>query len=192
MLSPMLVKIEVRSEEVHLILNAELVFAAEHAELALSALQTRLGSDERLLIEPGTRKQLRVCIKRRLSFRGGRSWLIEGNAVAVARPALDPVLVDGLKSAHAIFTTAGLDPNARKFGRGSKSPAHPYQRKLCLLAVLAPELQVAIVEGRIPRNVTLHDLISGAPMPLLWREQKDWLFRRTANSNAPEVRTVGE
>jgi len=177
-LSSLLIKIEVRSEDVHLILDAERLFGVEHAELALDALRARLRSDERLLWESNGRKHLRFCIKRRLSFRGGRSWLIDSKETAVARPCLDPVLIDGLKTAHATLTTAGLDPNARKFSGDSKSPVHPYQRKLCLLALLSPELQVAVVEGRIPRSVTLHDLIAGPPMPLLWREQKDWLFRR--------------
>jgi site-specific DNA recombinase len=176
-LSPLLIKIEVRSEEVHLILNSEKLFGDESVELAQDALRARLSSDERLLSEaqPGG---MRLCIRRRLSFRGGRSWLIDGKEPAAVKPSLDPILIDGLKNAHATLATAGVDPNAHKFSRDAKSPVHPYQRKLCLLAMLAPDLQVAVVEGRIPRNVTLHDLISGSPMPLLWRDQRDWLFRR--------------
>jgi site-specific DNA recombinase len=176
-LSAALVKVEVRSDEVHLILDGEQLSGGEPIGVAREDLEARLKSDERLLWESNS-NCVRLCIKRRLSFRGGRSWLVDDKETAVAKPRLNPVLIDGLKGAHATLAESGVDPGTRQFSRDAKSPVHPYQRKLCLLAMLAPELQVAVIEGRIPKNVTLHGLVSGPPMPLLWREQKDWLFRR--------------
>jgi hypothetical protein len=185
-LSPMLVKLEVRAEETHFVLDADKVAGSDHPDLVLDDLTARLRPAERLLTEADGRR-LRVCIRRRLCFRGGRSWLLDQHDGRVSRPSIDPIMVAGLKRAHAILADVGVDTGARKFRRDARSPVSPYERKLCLLSMLSPKLQVAIIEGRVPKNVTLHDLIAGPPLPLLWREQEAWLLaRRRQFSSAAE------
>jgi site-specific DNA recombinase len=176
MLDPLLVRMEVFANETHMVLDAENLFGDEHPDLAFEALQCRLKIGERVLVEPGPKERLRVCLNRRLSFRGGRAWMVD--QTDDRQPRIDPVLVAGLKNAHAILADEGIDPQARRYARNSKSPVHPYQRKLCLLALLSPELQVGVIEGRTPKSLTLHDLVSGAAPPLLWREQQVWMFAR--------------
>jgi hypothetical protein len=51
------------------------------------------------------------------------------------------------------------------------SPANAYDRKLCLLGFLAPDIQRAILEGRQPRMLTLERLIR-EDLPLSWDAQR--------------------
>jgi hypothetical protein len=51
------------------------------------------------------------------------------------------------------------------------SPATQYGRRLLALAFLAPELQLAILEGTQPADLTLEHLLA-KPMPASWDAQR--------------------
>ena len=53
---------------------------------------------------------------------------------------------------------------------GGKAPANAYERRLCRLAFLAPDLQRRIMEGRQPPAHNLERLIH-EPIPISWNEQ---------------------
>ena len=86
-------------------------------------------------------------------------------------PAPDPVLVRGLRHAHAwseaLRTGTPLSRLATEVGFTER-----YVSRTAHLAGLSPRLQTAILEGRHPPDLTLERLIR-ADLPLSWREQED-------------------
>ena len=183
-LDPLLIMIEAKPRETHLILDAKALFGLEHPTFGLERLRERLAADEQAVAEPGQPNRLRIRLPRPLRFRGGRSWRdgdTDTGSTRVARP--DPHLVDGLRKAHLILAEQGIELSSRRFALNAQAPPQSYQRKLCLLALLAPQLQRSILEGRTFRNITLEGLLDRNPPPLLWREQWAWLAER-GSSNA--------
>ncbi len=175
-LDPLLIMIEVKPRETHLILDANALFGAEHPAFGLDRLRERLTIGEQVVAEPDQPSWLRIRLPRPLRFRGGRSWRNGGSGMEVAQVARpDPHLVDGLRKAHAILADHDIDLFSRRFSVSAQAPAQSYQRKLCLLALLAPQLQLSILEGRTLRNITLQGLLDRDPPPLLWRQHSAWL-----------------
>lgn len=103
--------------------------------------------------------------------RGGRTWIsAAGGAEPLTRH--DPVLVRGLRQAHRL--AGGLGWRMADGGMttlDAKAPESAYERKLCRLAFLAPDVQKAIVEGRQPPGLTLEALLR-AEIPLDWAKQR--------------------
>ena len=179
-LDPLLIMIEVKPRETHLILDANALFGAEHPAFGLDRLRERLTIGEQVVAEPDQPSWLRIRLPRPLRFRGGRSWRNGGSGMEVAQVARpDPHLVDGLRKAHAILADHDIDLFSRRFSVSAQAPAQSYQRKLCLLALLAPQLQLSMLVGRTLRNITLQGLLDRDPPPLLWRQQPAWLAGQT-------------
>ena len=179
-LDPLLIMIEVKPRETHLILDANALFGPEHPTFGLDRLREHLAIGEQAVAEPDQPSRLRIRLPRPLRFRGGRSWRDGGSGMEVAQVARpDPHLVDGLRKAHAILADQGIDLFSRRFSVSAQAPAQSYQRKLCLLALLAPQLQLSILEGRTLCNITLQGLLDRDPPPLLWRQQPAWLAGQT-------------
>jgi DNA invertase Pin-like site-specific DNA recombinase len=163
-LLPMLLRLELRSEETHLVLDQAALFGCDHPELALEDLQGRLGPGERVVMEPGEPPSLRVALPRRMQLRGGRTWAVFSAAEA-ARPRVDQALVSALQRAHQLASMAG-----------DLAPDGPYDRKLVRLAYLAPDLQRDILLGRQPAELTLAKLFR-AELPLAWSAQRRLVAR---------------
>ena len=174
-LDALLVMIEIKSRETHLILDSQTLCGSEHPEFAWDRLRERLAHGEQAVNEPRHPTRLRIRLPMPLLFRGGQSYVQLGGVQSL-RP--NPELVGGLRKAHAILAAQGIDPAGRHFAVTAQAPAQSYQRKLCLLALLAPDLQRSILEGRSPCNITLQDLLARDAAPLLWREQPAWLAKR--------------
>ena len=109
----------------------------------------------------------------RCRVRGGRTWVTPppGSRMAI-RPKRDAVLIRGLREAHRV--AAGLGWNAADGsirGPGAKAPDSHYQRKLCRMAFLAPDIQRAILMGQQPAGLTL-DRFVREDIPLAWPEQR--------------------
>jgi site-specific DNA recombinase len=77
-----------------------------------------------------------------------------------------------LRSAH---TMVGRD--AHGMPTMESIPDSPYDRQLVRLALLAPDLQAAILAGQQPPGLTLAQLLA-TPIPLLWSEQADAIGMR--------------
>ena len=94
-----------------------------------------------------------------------------GSAGAV-RSRRDPVLIRALSQAHRLTAAMGWrSADGRLERRRTTVPVNPYQRQLCRLAFLAPDLQAAILDGRQPPGLNLERLIH-EPIPLAWPEQR--------------------
>ena len=109
----------------------------------------------------------------RCRLRGGRTWLIQPGGAGGRGPRRDPILIRGLKRAHELAADMGwrLDGSV---DAACKAPASAYDRKLCRLAFLAPDIQAAILQGRQLPHVNLESLV-GMPLPTSWAEQRQRL-----------------
>ena len=141
------------------------------AELELAARS--LSDNDRIsaAADPGT---VQLVSRVRLKRRGGRTTLTPPTgSPAQDRARPDPVLIGGLRRAHALKRKLGL---GERIGHDAASPATRYEQRLLALAFLAPELQIAILTGRQPHGLSLQDLILNAT-PLAWADQRDHLVR---------------
>jgi site-specific DNA recombinase len=136
------------------------------------ALRRRLVKGERLT-PSGDVGQAEIMLPVRLKTRGGRTWLERPEGERASRKAkVDQTLVKGLVSAHALVMEMGAGPSANaERRRHSRGPGGPYKRMLAPLALLAPDIQAAIVAGRQPAGLKLEQLLR-ADIPLAWADQK--------------------
>lgn len=94
-------------------------------------------------------------------FRGGRTWIMSPpSSDGLAPGRRDPVLIRALRQSHKLAAGMGWRcvDGAMEDARG-KAPASAYERRLCRLAFLAPDLQRRIMEGRQPPALNLERLI---------------------------------
>ena len=98
-----------------------------------------------------------------VSTRGGRASIVTGGR---NRQAADPILVGALRKAHRLLSrdTGGLPTMAT-------APKSPYERSLLRLALLAPDIQQAILSGRHRRQLNLETLLNQT-FPLAWADQR--------------------
>ena len=114
-----------------------------------------------------------VMLTIRCKLRGGRTWIQgPGGSVAALRARRDPTLVKALQQAHRIIGAIGWrSDGSLEDGRKASAPTCAYERKLCRLAFLAPDIQKQILQGRQPRDLTLDRLIN-ARIPTAWPAQR--------------------
>jgi hypothetical protein len=140
-------------------------------DLAIDALQRRLDPADRLRLDrDGT---LRLTIGMRPVFRGGRTWLINPKgAAASAKAKVDAGLIAALRKAHAGLAKHCASPAADlETLRWATSPGSTYERKLTELAFLAPDIQLAIIEGRQPPGLTAQQMTDRG-VPVAWADQR--------------------
>ena len=128
--------------------------------------------------EPGDEAEfdgdvLRLTAPVRMKFRGGQTWLDLANAApAVVGPRVDAVLVTALRRGHAILLDLGACPQSRPDElMHAAGPASAYAGKIARLAMLAPDIQRAIIEGWQPRGLTLQRLMD-TEIPVGWTDQR--------------------
>lgn len=136
----------------------------------LSRAALRLFEDDRLIVsmhsDPRSRNASRnqpIIIPFHLSKQSRRGTIVPGDS---ERPRRDTVLIRALKQAHA-----QLERDVAGQLTLDSAPDMIRARRILRLALLAPDLQRAILEGRQPRKVTLARLID-SDIPLLWSEQR--------------------
>ncbi len=170
-------RVEVHASEVHLLLLGHALFGA-HAELSVEviSLAKRLGPAERVMLDRSDASVVRLILPVRVRVRGGRSWMVvpEGSS-AIAKVRADRALIGGLQNAHALIDAM------EEAGLSARAPTRAYDRQLCLIAYLAPDIQRAILEGRQPPGFNLECLVHGS-IPLAWADQrKAFGFKALAN-----------
>jgi hypothetical protein len=129
---------------------------------SLATVRARLEAGESAAPDAADQSLLRLELPIRMRLRGGRTWIIGGAKLTSRR---DPVLIRGLRAAHAMLAT---DPTGHP--TLDAAPASSYRRRLVRLAFLAPDLQRAILAGRQPPGLTLESLLH-TPIPILWSDQ---------------------
>lgn len=160
----LLVRMDVHEQSVHLALRATALAEDDRIlPLAVDRIRRLLQEGERIHCKDD---QVWVHIPRRLKFRGGRAWL---SGEAPKRSRMSPPLVKAIKRAHEL-----LAAHADAAGVLQQAPLTVHERGLIRLAWLAPDLQVAMIEGRQKPGLCLEDLRC-APIPLCWDDQRRML-----------------
>lgn len=139
----------------------------------LHTLAGRLAIGHRVAPEQGDGGLVRVTAPCRLKFTGGRVVAVGADGRLLdEKPQRDPVLIKALRVAHSFLAEVGDAPLAAPDQAVLRSaPASPYDRKLLMLALLAPDLQAQILEGWQPPGLTLRGLIA-ADLPAAWEDQR--------------------
>jgi site-specific DNA recombinase len=159
-----LARMEVHEGSVHLALKASALSQDDRTlPLAVDRISRLLEDGERIHSKDDA---VWVDIPRRLKFRGGRAWL---NGEAPRRSRLSPPLAKAVKRAHELLNTHS-DAN----GALQQAPPTVHERGLIRLAWLAPDLQLALLEGRQKPGLCLEDL-RRASIPLCWDDQRRML-----------------
>ena len=168
-----LLRVEARSLETHLIIDAQAMFPGQPAEISLAAIRRRLRDGEAAVHAKDGRDRIHLVLPQTLRLRGGRSQMIGGDGGP--RPKVDRRLVEALKRAHKVLAASGASPLSSAADRhNAQAPATQYERKLSRLVFLSPTLQRRILSGRQPQALTLQAMIAGE-MPLAWSDQQQWL-----------------
>ena len=174
---PALIRAELVGEGLRLLIKRTAIIAdGEEPQVALARRVHSLPPDDALSLDPENPNQLRAVVGVRFQSLGGRTWAVNAlGRAAVLRARPDAALVKALHRAHAILRQAGCHfaspPEA--LARSAR-PTDPYHRKLMQLAFLAPDLQLAILNGRQPPGLTLQSLLART-IPLAWPAQRKLL-----------------
>ena len=131
----------------------------------LPAVKSRLGAGEEVAADASLPTCLRVTLPLRMRMRGGRTLITTPSEQTTAAARRDPALIRVLRQAHEM-----LDMDSHGLPTTAISPVSPYHRRILQLALLAPELQVAILEGRQPAGLNIEQLMAIATVPT-WADQ---------------------
>lgn len=166
----LVIRVEVRRQETHIILNGMKAFQTGHPELILRATQKSLLEREIAVIEPGDKGELRIVLPHALRLRGGQTWL---QGATRSGGSVNAALVAALRKAHRDLAVIGASPLSAAGTTATSAPATQHGRLMAGLAFLSPELQRRLFEGRLPAGLTVKRFLSNAP-PLAWADQEDW------------------
>ncbi|MCA3714703.1 recombinase family protein [Phenylobacterium sp.] len=171
-LTGIIARVELRAHALHILLRADrLMSSYPGPKAAVAALQQRLPDGDAIGIDASGSLNLTVAM--RPVFRGGRTWLVHPATGRVAKPGLDKQLVEALKRAHQWQDEYRCVPMAKlEVLRTAASPDSSYIRKAMQLALLAPDIQRAILEGRQPAGLSLQQVLERG-VPLAWPDQRD-------------------
>jgi DNA invertase Pin-like site-specific DNA recombinase len=166
-------RLEVHPQHVRLVLPQK-PFLQGPKDAALAKLRTKLRPGEALtLLEDDA---LELLAPQRLAFRGGRTWMVGADErPLVAGGRADPAVTKALKASHATLAELGVGPfSPTERLREAKSLPHAHQRALSRLAFLAPDVQAAILDGRLPPHLNVGAL-TAERLPLAWADQRAML-----------------
>ena len=136
----------------------------------LATVEAHLIAGESVARESRDSSRLRLSCPIGLHRRGGRTDVM---ATSKDGPRSDPTLLRALRAAHKLVArdTCGLP-------RIEVAPSSPHQRRQIRLALLSPDLQQAILDGRQPQALTLARLIE-VEIPLCWNAQERMFGKRS-------------
>jgi site-specific DNA recombinase len=166
-------RVELLSEGVSVALDPGMLGPGKSTS-GVSRLQARLESGDRLIYDPAD-DALKLLIATRPVFRGGRTWLVRPGGAKAASTKPDQKLIKSLAQAHRTLKEYGAGPTQTvDEWREARAMADSYLRRLTSLAFLAPDIQVAIIEGRQPAGLSAQQLIK-QNLPLAWADQRRML-----------------
>jgi DNA invertase Pin-like site-specific DNA recombinase len=168
--TPLIQRVDVGPEAVRISLDADGLISGDQ-DAALGRLQARVESGDHLSKRDGHTLQLIVGV--RPVFRGGRTWMVRPHGVATpAVTSPDHGLIKALAQAHHGMAKHNAAPTLSPAQwRQASSVQDSYLRRLMGAAFLAPDIQLAILEGRHPAGLTALQMINTG-IPLAWADQR--------------------
>ena len=120
---------------------------------------------------------LLIRIPMQLKKRGGRKEIIVPEGPPGTRPSKSPTQEPLITALARAFRWQGLIDNGKYSSITDLSNAlgvdRSYVSRIMRLALLAPDIIEAIVEGREPSGLSLEWLVKG--LPVVWGEQRERL-----------------
>ena len=169
--APTLRRVELHDQELHVCVARASLFAAHgEPDRELERLSHRLGEGERAVFDDEDPAAVRVILPVRVKLRGGRTWLMAPDGRPAVHVGVDKTLVSALRAAHRLAAECGLKDGPAGAEQQSR-PMTTYERQLCRLAFLAPDIQADILAGRQPLSLNLKRLLQG-PIPAAWTDQR--------------------
>ena len=168
-------RIEVFPTCVHLLLDQTAALEnGPRGAAGLRAIEENLRVGESVSLEE--KDLIRIIVVRRLRFIGGKTWLTDPTSGAItSHGSADLAIGKALKSAHAKLGERGVGPHSSSERlRTAKGAGNPHLRLISRLAFLAPDIQEAILDGRIPRHWNILGLTQ-PEIPLAWADQRSYL-----------------
>ncbi|WP_344698960.1 hypothetical protein [Sphingomonas limnosediminicola] len=131
-----------------------------------AGVRAALADAECVSAEDGNPELMRWSIPAVLQPRGGRAKV---QAVAGHAPNRDPVLIQGLRTAHRL-----VERDRARLPTVKGIPQPRYAVRLMRLAFLSPRIQRDILAGHQPARLRLEDLMR-APVPFRWKAQEQMI-----------------
>jgi hypothetical protein len=164
-------RVEVHRRSIHVLVDSD--FA--------SGLASRLAPHETAALDSAKPQLVRVELPVRIRNRRGRTTVQMSKGQTTK---CDEVMIDGLRRAHAM-----INLDRQRLPICGNAPPTLYERRLIRLAFLAPDLQVAILQGRQPAHLNLEQLIE-QPLPIDWAEQRKLFNCTEASEKVPNRRAL--
>ncbi|WP_304191660.1 recombinase family protein [Phenylobacterium aquaticum] len=165
-------RVEVHPSSVHLVIRIRGLPGSPTLRSAMEALHERLVPGENALPDPSHAGLIRVLLPVRLVMRGGRTWANSCDGRPLAKVlAPNPRLVSRLRSGHAVLKACCIDPGVldTTVWKRAEAPKTGSQRQMVQLALLAPEIQRAILRGEVQMPWTDE---RWGQVPLTWSDQR--------------------
>ena len=140
---------------------------------ARTHLQGRLEIGDSLAFSTPNAHTLQLIVQVRPVFRGGRTWLVRPDGQpAIVGGEPDRKLLKALAQAHAGLVEFDAAPacTADQWARARAVP-DSYLRQTIGFAFLAPDIQIAILEGRHPAGLTARQILQHG-VPVAWADQR--------------------
>ncbi len=169
-----LVRVEVHPTTVQLVIKRSAVFKRQSDPQAqLEALAARMGPEERVMPEADDDSLFRAILPCRLKFHGGKVWMTDhAGRVHPQRSKPDRTLIRALRTAHELILQNARSPSGKPQDlEPGPAPHRPYDRRLCRMAFLAPDIQTAILEGKQPPALSLATFMAEEIDPS-WEKQR--------------------
>ena len=173
-------RVEVHSSSVQLVIRTRAIPGKPTLRTAMESLRERLDPGEQVLIDPSHAGLIRVVLPIRLVVRGGRTWITGADGrPGPAVVAADPRTVKGLRAGHRVLKTCGIDPGSLdpSAWRRARAPQSGRDRQLARLALLAPDLQRAMLSGEVTNPL---DGGAWSNVPLSWAAQRKMFAAKAA------------
>ena len=174
LLRPLIVRVQVHPDRVDIELAADRV-----TEVFLGggdSTRERLGAQHEADLETASAatnddRRILLTIEARLQRAGMEMRFVINGVETGARP--DDALVRLLTRAHALARRLASNPSLTLEEAGAaEDMGAPYSARLMRLNFLAPEIVVAILNGRQPAALTANKLMADTRLPLAWAEQR--------------------
>jgi hypothetical protein len=166
-LLPIILAVEIASRNIHVLIDAKKVCEpAELSEEAVARVADRLLEGDRILSE--SEAVLRLVIDIAPLRRGKRiptSLLGAGSTVTTEKLLSS---AEQLRRAHqrlSELNASPLDPNSHKT---ADAPVEGWTRGGLLAGFLAPDIQKAVLKGKL----ALSEALTSVSLPLAWEEQR--------------------
>lgn len=167
-------RVQVLEDAVRIFLAARAITTAGGLDAAIAKLEKLAGPAEAVSADPAHRDGVVWTIPAQLKVWGGRTQLLAPNGSTARHAARhDRTLISALQDAHRVLQTHRIHARATVDDlQAATCPTSAYQRRLCRLAFLAPDIQQSILEGRQPALINLARLI-GDELPFSWPGQRE-------------------